>query len=328
MRRTHRSSTTGSQAGYNIVILLVILTGLTIAVTASLPLWSAVSKRDREAELISRGLQYAEAIRVFQVRFQRLPVRLEELIEVKPRCIRQLWKDPMTEDGEWAVVLQGGPGAPAGNQQGQGPPGEQSRPGSPSSNQPGAPGGQPSTLPQSRGGAFGDPDGRVVGPIAGVRSKSTEESLRVFMDNSTYDQWVFTFDMVSGHADVPDRPPIVPSGRTLGRPFRPGLTPTITFQPPPGQPGQPGQPARAGQGGNPGRVGRPVPGQGNAGRPALIPQGIGEDDNGGGRPSNPLNGLELPEGFGGNRGRSGQSGQPALPAQPQRGGGSAGDGDS
>jgi hypothetical protein len=281
VRRLSRTPSRIAQGGYNMVILLVILSGLSIAVSASLPLWSSIGQRDREAELISRGLQYAEAIRVFQIRYQRLPVKLEELIEVKPRCIRQLWKDPMTEDGEWEIVLQGGPGAEVGQQGGQQDPngrnlgGQQRR-----NNQPGTPGGQPSTLPQSRS-AFGT-GGNVVGPIAGVRSKSTEESIRVFMDKSSYDQWVFTYDMVSGHAAVPERPPIVPSSRSLGRPFRPGLTPAITFQPPPGQPGQGGagppgeggQPAVAPQGTNPGQVGRPTPGQsGTGGRPRLVPQG-------------------------------------------------------
>ena len=91
------------------------MTVLSILVAAALPLWSHGDPRDKEEELIFRGLQYAEAIRVFQHRFGRLPVRLEELIEVEPRCIRQLWKDPMTEDGSWALVFagsRGGAGAP------------------------------------------------------------------------------------------------------------------------------------------------------------------------------------------------------------------------
>ena len=63
-------------------------------------------QRDKEEELISRGFQYAEAIRVFQQRFGRLPNRLEELIKVKPRSIRQLWKDPMTDSGAWGVIVE------------------------------------------------------------------------------------------------------------------------------------------------------------------------------------------------------------------------------
>jgi len=65
-----------SEAGYNLVILMVTMTLLNIALAIALPKWSHVIRREREEELISRGFQYAEAIRIFQNRFQRLPVRL------------------------------------------------------------------------------------------------------------------------------------------------------------------------------------------------------------------------------------------------------------
>lgn len=82
-------------AGYSLVVLIMAVTVLNIMLAAALPKWSGMIQRDKEEELISRGWQYAEAIRVFQRRFQRYPLKLEELIKVKPRCIRQLWKDPM-----------------------------------------------------------------------------------------------------------------------------------------------------------------------------------------------------------------------------------------
>jgi type II secretory pathway pseudopilin PulG len=96
-------------AGYNLVILMVLLTVLNIVIAASLPAWSGVIRQEKEEELVFRGLQYAEAIRVFQNRFQRPPIRLEELIEVEPRSIRKLWKDPMTENGKWALIPLQGP---------------------------------------------------------------------------------------------------------------------------------------------------------------------------------------------------------------------------
>ena len=77
-------------------------------VTAVLPLWSTQIKREKEDELIFRGLQYAEGIRIFQQRFGRLPLRLQELIEVEPRCIRQLWKDPITDSLDWGLVIGAG----------------------------------------------------------------------------------------------------------------------------------------------------------------------------------------------------------------------------
>jgi len=72
---------------------------------AATPPPSAVSASEKERELLFRGLQYAEAIRVFHNRFQRFPLRLEELITAQPRSIRRLWKDPMSDDGAWSVIL-------------------------------------------------------------------------------------------------------------------------------------------------------------------------------------------------------------------------------
>ena len=70
--------------GYTLVAVVIIFTVMTILLAAVLPSWTTMIQRDNEEELVFRGLQYAEAIRVFQVRFGRYPVRLEELIEVRP----------------------------------------------------------------------------------------------------------------------------------------------------------------------------------------------------------------------------------------------------
>ena len=93
------------QAGYNLVMLMVLLTILNIVVAASLPAWSNVIRRDKEEELIFRGLQYAEAVRVFQIRFQRPPVRLEELVEAG--YLRKVPMDPITKRNDtWVPVYE------------------------------------------------------------------------------------------------------------------------------------------------------------------------------------------------------------------------------
>ena len=76
-----------SEAGYTMVILVILITVMTILLSMALPYWSHWIQREKEEELIFRGLQYAEAIRVFKARFGQSPIRLEQLIEVKPRCI-------------------------------------------------------------------------------------------------------------------------------------------------------------------------------------------------------------------------------------------------
>ena len=70
--------------------------------------------RDREAELIFRGEAIARAIKLFQLRTGRFPYNLEELMSVRPRILRKVYKDPMTEDGEWRKIFAVQPG-PSGD---------------------------------------------------------------------------------------------------------------------------------------------------------------------------------------------------------------------
>lgn len=219
-----------AQAGYNLVMLMVLVTILNIMVAASLPSWSSVIRRDREEELISRGFQYAEAIRIFQNRFQRPPIRLEELIEVEPRSIRRLWKDPMTEHGKWALIPLQGPSAPIQVQPG-GQPGQEDEEGRP------VDGGEEEG--QEEGG-FGVPKKEVqVGPFKGVHSRSGKASILIFNGKERYDEWHFTVDLLTGGGQQQQRiggDPTAPQGggggaapslstRWIGRPLPEFLTP-------------------------------------------------------------------------------------------------------
>ena len=100
MVETRRSA----QTGFTLVGMIIIFTVMAVLLSAAMPIWSKVIQREKEEELIFRGMQYAEAIRVFQLRNGRYPLRLEELLTVRPRSIRQLWTDPMTDDGEWGLI--------------------------------------------------------------------------------------------------------------------------------------------------------------------------------------------------------------------------------
>lgn len=187
---------TSPQAGYNLVMLMVIVTLLNVALAASLPLWSHVIQRDKEEELISRGFQYAEAIRVFQNRFQRPPIRLEELVEVKPRSIRRLWGDPMTEDGKWAIIPVGAggpltvPGGDQGQDQGQNPNDLDGRGGE----------GQQGDGDGQQESPFGGKKGEevMVGPFHGVHSRSGKKSILIFNGRERYDEWHFTVELLMG----------------------------------------------------------------------------------------------------------------------------------
>src|SRR4051812_42085610 len=180
-----RSRPRGSEAGYNMVMLIVALTVLNIMVAAMMPLMSTEIQREKEEELVFRGFQYAEAIRIFHLRFQRFPNKLEELIEIKPRCIRQLWKDPMTKDGKWGLIFQG-QGVPLNPRNPQNPEGQQSRPVNPQN-----PEGQPDNDGRDGNGLNPPKQGDevVIGPIVGVYSKSPKESHLVFYGHQRYDEW-------------------------------------------------------------------------------------------------------------------------------------------
>jgi type II secretory pathway pseudopilin PulG len=172
-----------SAGGYTLVALLVGLTVASILIASVLPLASAQAQREREAELIFRGLQYAEGIRVFRRRFGRYPNSLKELLEVKPRSVRKLWKDPMTEDGEWGIVsVAGAPIAAPGG---------------------GLPGPRPTPTPRPTPGPFpsrtpGPGEAGAAGPVMGVYSKSTTRGYRLWDGREAYNEWRFTEASLGG----------------------------------------------------------------------------------------------------------------------------------
>jgi len=228
-----------NEAGYNLVILVIAITVLNILVAAAIPLWRTAIRREKEEELISRGFQYAEAIRVFQHRFGRMPARLEELVEVKPRCIRRLWADPITGKQDWVPIRVGMPGAvdpnapPTGNGDGRG--GDQGKDGDDENGQDDQKGGGDEESTDTRpnappGVGTTTPDGNVgLGPIRGVRSRSKAEAIKSMFGQTRYNQWQFTVELLQsggvvnvGGAGVPAAGPRL-SAKWIGRPFRPGL---------------------------------------------------------------------------------------------------------
>ncbi|HSS52278.1 MAG TPA: hypothetical protein VLX28_25325 [Thermoanaerobaculia bacterium] len=197
----------GGEAGYNLVVLLIAITVMTAMLAATLPMVSQEIRRNKEEELVFRGLQYAEGIRLFQRRFQRLPTKLSELVEVKPRCIRQLWKDPMSPDGKWGIIFQNN-----NQQQIDIPPSVSGQPTPTPTPSPGK--GKPRKPPPDDGSGqqtsdSSDPgsngldvpkngDVVAVGPIIGVFSKSHQKSILIFNGRERYDEWRFTMDLLNG----------------------------------------------------------------------------------------------------------------------------------
>src|SRR5437588_2677656 len=86
-----------NQHGYILLTLLLMMVALVIAAAAVLPSISFEIRRDREEELIHRGVQYSRAIRSYYKKFGRYPTRIEELESSNNlRFLRKRYKDPIT----------------------------------------------------------------------------------------------------------------------------------------------------------------------------------------------------------------------------------------
>ena len=76
-----RSSRRRSEEGYAMAALLTALALMGIIMSAAMPAWQNAARREREAELVFRGEQYARAIQLFQRKYANtLPPSLDVLI--------------------------------------------------------------------------------------------------------------------------------------------------------------------------------------------------------------------------------------------------------
>jgi type II secretory pathway pseudopilin PulG len=106
---------TGNSArGFAYMALLVVISASLLTLSAAMPDKFQQAKRADEAQLLFAGRQYQQAIeRFYNNRFvpiKRYPSSLAELIEdnrtAKPQHhLRRLYRDPMTDDGQWGLVL-------------------------------------------------------------------------------------------------------------------------------------------------------------------------------------------------------------------------------
>jgi type II secretory pathway pseudopilin PulG len=86
-----------SERGYILITLILFVALLAIAATVMLPVIAFQVKRDREEELIHRGVQYSRAMKHFVKKFGRYPTRIEELEKTNEvRFLRKRYKDPIT----------------------------------------------------------------------------------------------------------------------------------------------------------------------------------------------------------------------------------------
>jgi type II secretory pathway pseudopilin PulG len=157
---------TRRERGTTIVLLLVIVAIISVGLLAALPVWETQVRRESEEELIFRGEQIVNAVRLYTKKNPgQFPASLEDLY--KKRFLRRLYKDPMTRDGKWDLVLQNDRIPPRGT-------GAAARPPS-----------QILVVAEESAGAVGTP--RLIGVV----SRSTRTGIRLYNDQDTYDRWFF-----------------------------------------------------------------------------------------------------------------------------------------
>ena len=239
-----------NERGYAMAVLLVAMSIMGIMLTVAMPVWKQTAQREKEEELVFRGLQYVHAIALFQRKTANAyPPNIDLL--VRERYLRKKYKDPITND-DFVPLPIGTP--PGGAGAGASQPGRGGQPSSSGgrSAPPTTPG--PASRPQAAGGRgaatpFGTPSAGTIGGISGVASKSKDQSIRIYNGRSHYNEWAFVYvqpQQAPGAGGLPGA--AVPGGRGTTPPGAGGR------QGPPNR-GGPTGPNRQGGPGGPGGVG-------------------------------------------------------------------------
>jgi type II secretory pathway pseudopilin PulG len=215
------------------VALLILMSVMAVGMTVALPAWSTMARREKEAELVFRGEQYARAIALFQRKYAgAFPPNTDVL--VTERFLRRKFKDPITNDdfktvsvGEAVEQAQTtDPLNPAGSRaRAGGAPGENPR--AANANGPTTArstftlrgGSTSSTFTPAQNGAAGAVNVGAGAGIMGVTSRSTGQSLRQYKGADHYNQWLFIATQASVQAGGR-------GGRNAGDGVRGGPPPT------------------------------------------------------------------------------------------------------
>jgi type II secretory pathway pseudopilin PulG len=109
----HRLRGSLAQGGFTYLLLLVLIAALSAVAAVSLQQGSALSRREREVELLHLGRQFQSALQSYQVATpagsRARPRTLEELVRddrapVPRRHLRRVLIDPITGHAEWGLL--------------------------------------------------------------------------------------------------------------------------------------------------------------------------------------------------------------------------------
>ena len=296
-RRAHRNG----EQGYVLLTMLLMIAVMGIMAATLVTSIKFDIKRDREEEMIHRGVQYSRAIRAYYKKFGRYPATIENLENTNQmRFLRKRYKDPLTgkdfkllhfgEAKMGLVGMVGGgmiPGASTIGSNGTLTPNSSSGFGNSSafgsSNSFGQSNTQKSGTDSSQTGTdanasqsassgssdssgqgSSDQPAQTIGgmPIVGVASLSKDPTIREFDKKKKYNEWQFVYD------------PNMDRGILITTPYQPQLqmfgTGPQNLNGPGGQAPTPGM--GAGAPGTTGNSGAPIsPPPGNPNQPTDIP---------------------------------------------------------
>lgn len=101
------SRSLGVKAGYALLTAILAINLFAILALKARTTWETILQRDLEEELIFRARQYVIAIELYMKKNPNVaPKNLDILFE--KHFLRKRYLDPMTEDGKWNLVMQGG----------------------------------------------------------------------------------------------------------------------------------------------------------------------------------------------------------------------------
>jgi type II secretory pathway pseudopilin PulG len=221
-----------AEQGYAMAALLVAMSIMAVMLTVVMPVWKHANQREKEEELVFRGLQYVHAIGMFQRKYANAyPPNVDVLVE--QRFLRKKFKDPIT--GEEFVPIPVGQGLPgsatAPGQRGAAtsPTSRGAAPTAPGPTSPQTGGRGPSTAP-----SIGGPGGagiQTTAGISGVTSKSKDASIRLYNGRGHYNEWAFVYTpQLQAGQGAPGTavPGQVPGQRGTGQPGQRGQQPPGT----------------------------------------------------------------------------------------------------
>ena len=240
LRSQTRHARRSGEQGYVLLTLLLIIAVMGIVAATMVTSITFDIKRDREEEMIHRGVQYSRAIRAYYKKFGRYPATIENLENTNQmRFLRKRYKDPITHkdfkllhfgEAKMGLTLGGGiiPGASTIGSNGKltssstfgssNSFGQNAQAGQPSadSSQNDANGSQTVSSDgtnDAKDQSSSDKPAQTFGglPIVGVASTSKDPTIREFDKKKKYNEWQFLYD------------PTMDRGMLITTPYQPQL---------------------------------------------------------------------------------------------------------